>query len=87
MALAEREVIDGIEQVGFTHAVVSEEAVDLRRAVNVGLMDVFIVQDGEFVQYHFIQRYDACDVARARGKNKFEISGSRPFGQKITFAP
>ena len=52
VAFAEGEVINGVEQVGFAHAVIAEEAVDLRRAMDVGLTNVFIVQDGEFVQYH-----------------------------------
>ena len=56
VTLAEGEVIDGIEQVGFSHAVVTEEAIDLRRAVDVSLTEIFIVQDGEFVQYHIIKR-------------------------------
>ena len=50
VTLAEGEVIDGIEQVGFSHAVVAEEAID------VSLTDIFIVQDGEFVQYQIIKR-------------------------------
>ena len=52
MALAKGEIIDGVEQIGLAHTSVAEEAVDLRRANDVGLPDVLIVQDGELVQYH-----------------------------------
>ena len=52
VTLAEREVIDGVEQIGLAHTIIAEEAVDLRRANDVSLPDVLIVQDGELVQYH-----------------------------------
>ena len=52
VALAEGEVIDGVEQIGLAHTIIAEEAVDLRRANDVGLPDILIVQDGELVQYH-----------------------------------
>ena len=43
---AERQVIDGIQQVGLTLTVVTDEAIHLRRQRNVGRQDVFIVDDG-----------------------------------------
>ena len=52
MAFAEGEIIDGVEQIGLAHTIIAEEAVDLRRANDVSLPDVLIVQDGELVQYH-----------------------------------
>jgi hypothetical protein len=46
MAFAERQVINRIEQVGFTHAIVSQKAINLGRQTQIGLLNVFIIQYG-----------------------------------------
>ena len=51
-ALAEREVVDGIEQIGLAHAVLPNKAVHIGRKLEVGLLDVLIVEYGEALQYH-----------------------------------
>ena len=37
IALAEREVVDGIQQVGLSHSVVAKQTVDSRTEVDVGV--------------------------------------------------
>ena len=44
--MAERQVIDRIQQIGLAHAVVAYETIDLRRQLQRCLPDVLIVEDG-----------------------------------------
>jgi hypothetical protein len=43
---AEREVIDGVEQVGLPHPVVSHEAVNAWGEAELSLLDILVVQYG-----------------------------------------
>ena len=45
-------IVDGVEQIAFSHAVVAQEAVDLGRHIKRGTLDVFEVGECEFVQNH-----------------------------------
>ena len=48
-AFAKRKVIDGIEQVGFPHAVVSEEAIHLGRENRFCLRDILVIEYGQLL--------------------------------------
>ena len=48
-APAERQVVDGVQQVGLPHAVAPNQAVHLRGERQVRLFDVFIVDDCQFL--------------------------------------
>ena len=45
--MAEREKVDGIEDVGLADAIAPDHTVDLRRQVERGLADVLIVDEGQ----------------------------------------
>lgn len=47
-----REVVDGIEQVGFPHTVIAQQAVELGREQQRGLGDVPVVEYVEFGEKH-----------------------------------
>ena len=51
-AVAERQVIDGIQQIRLALAVMADKTVNLRRQLQRCLPDVLIVEDGYFLQYH-----------------------------------
>ena len=66
-ALAERQVVDGIQQVGLAHAVLPDEAVHVGRELEVGLLDVLVVEYGESFQYHglwIIHREDTNNMPK-----------------------
>ena len=46
---AEREIIDGIKEVGLTHPIMADKTVDLGRQLQVATLDVFIVDDGNIL--------------------------------------
>ena len=52
VALAEREVVYGIQYVGLSHTVVTDEAVDIGRKSKACLCNVFIIQYGELFKIH-----------------------------------
>ena len=47
MTFTERKIINGIQQVGFAHAVITDKTVDFCRKIQVGLTDVFIIEYGK----------------------------------------
>ena len=47
--MAEREEVDGIEDVGLADAVATNHAVDLRGEFQGGLLDVLIVDERQFL--------------------------------------
>ena len=52
MAFRKGEVIDGVEQIGLSHAVVSEETVHFRGESDFRLQYVFVIENRKLVQYH-----------------------------------
>ena len=52
MAFREREVIDGIEQIGLSHAVVAEKTVHFRRESDFCLLYVFVIENRKPLEYH-----------------------------------
>jgi hypothetical protein len=52
--LAERQIIDGIQQIGLSHAVLPKEAVQLVGKSQVCLCYVLIIKYGDTVQYHIL---------------------------------
>ena len=46
---AKREVVDGIEKVGLTHAVMADKTVNFWRQLHVGALDVFIINNGNIL--------------------------------------
>ena len=46
VAFAEREIIDGVQQVCFSHTVTTQEAIDLGRQTEFCLLYIFIVEYG-----------------------------------------
>ena len=53
-ALTERQVVDGIQQIGLAHAVLPEKAVQLGRERQFHLLQVLIIKDRYTLQYHNI---------------------------------
>jgi hypothetical protein len=51
-ALAKRQEINGVKQVGFTLTVTANKAIDLIGKVQFGLRNVFVVNYRKVVQYH-----------------------------------
>ena len=52
MAFREREVIDGIEQIGLSHAVVAEKTIHFRRESDFCLLYVFVIENRKPLEYH-----------------------------------
>ena len=52
MAFGEGEVIDGIEQIRLSHAVITEKTVHLRGESDFCLQYVFVIENRKLVQYH-----------------------------------
>ena len=49
---AKRKIIYRIEHIRLTSAIVSDEAIHLRREINRSLPNVLIIDDGKFSEYH-----------------------------------
>ena len=52
MAFRKGEVIDSVEQIGLSHAVVAEKTVHFRRESDFCLLYVFVIENRKPVQYH-----------------------------------
>ena len=52
MAFRKGEVIDGVEQIGLSHAVVSEETVHFRGESHFRLQYVFVIENRKPLEYH-----------------------------------
>ena len=52
MAFRKREVIDGIEQIGLSHAVVAEKTIHFRRESDFCLLYVFVIENRKPLEYH-----------------------------------
>jgi len=50
--LAERKIIDSIQQIGLPHPILSDETIHLVRKVKFHLFQILIVQYGNMLQYH-----------------------------------
>ena len=59
--LAEAEVVDGIEQVGFAAAVLTNNAVDILAEVKLGILVAFEVGEREVLQVHWLQQVLCAD--------------------------
>ena len=59
--LAEAEVIDGVEQVGFAAAVLANDAVDILAEVKLGILVAFEVGEREVLQVHRLQQVLCAD--------------------------
>ena len=46
---AKREIVDGIEKVGLTHTIMADKTVDLGRKLQVGALDVFVINNGNIL--------------------------------------
>jgi hypothetical protein len=46
-AFAKRQIVYGIKQIGFSHSVVTDKAIDFWGKFQLGLRDIFVVDDGE----------------------------------------
>ena len=82
-ALAERQVIDGIQQVGLAHAVLPDEAVHVGRKLEVGLLDVLIVEYGESFQNHYevrMNREDTNILLKKGGEKRKTICRKKKYG-------
>jgi hypothetical protein len=51
---AKRQIVDAIEQIGLPHPVVSDKAIDFGREREVGLLNIFVIQDGKMCYLHII---------------------------------
>jgi hypothetical protein len=51
-AFAKRQEIDGIQQIGLTHTVQPEKAIQLGGKAEFGLLYVFIIEQEYTLQYH-----------------------------------
>lgn len=52
--LRETQVVDAVENIGFTNAILSQETIDFLIEVKMGLFVVFEVKQGEFFEVHRI---------------------------------
>ena len=71
--LTERKEIDCIQQVGLTHAILSEKAVELRRESKIYLFQILVIEYRNAVQYHnqceiTMQKYNKIPLFYASGK-------------------
>ena len=55
--LAVAQVVDSVEHVGLTHAIVANEAIDLGRELQLRLDDIFIIQYGKLFKSHLSFRW------------------------------
>lgn len=56
-ALTITQIIDGIKYVGFTHPIIADKAIHLRRKRQRGFRNIFIIEYGNALKYHQGQKY------------------------------
>lgn len=56
-ALTITQIVDGIKYVGFTHPIIADKAIHLRRKRQRGFRNIFIIEYGNALKYHQGQKY------------------------------
>ena len=74
--LAERQIEDGIEEVGLARTIMAYQAVDLRRKDKVCSLDILKVYYGNPVEYHYDFTFIPCKVTTIKhyGQKKSTIN-------------
>lgn len=62
-ALTITQIIDGIKYVGFTHPIIADKAIHLRRKRQRGFRNIFIIEYGNALKYHQGQKYKIFSTA------------------------
>ena len=68
--LAERQKIDGIEEIRLPHAIMPQQAVHLRREVDVGRENILVIDDGDILEYHARKLSIFCKVKPFAGEKR-----------------
>ena len=66
--LAERKVVDGIEDVGLSRPVEAHETVDILRQLQIGRFTVLEVRQFEFVEVHLLMTSGHSTSSGTRGR-------------------
>ena len=73
-AMTKGEIINGVQQIRLTLSVAADEAVDLRREVDLCRSDIFIIKDGNILEYHSKNEHETPQttfLTRPSGGNLF----------------
>lgn len=77
-ALTITQIVDGIKYVGFTHPIIADKAIHLRRKRQRGFRNIFIIEYGNALKYHQGQKYKIFSTA-TNPPNKFTLTKPRLF--------